>query len=268
MLLKAQDIASHLAFKCAVAAIIIFLLAPLVFVIIVSFTAGTVPSFPPDGLSLRWYGQALSSELFQRGVMTSLWLALVTTAIATPIGTIAAVGIARGNFAGREALQTFLLAPLVVPSIVIGIAILVASVGLGIRDAALRLIVGHVVIVLPYSIRTVLASLNRGDVALEEAARTLGANEARVFYHVTLPLCRPGIIAGMILAFIISFDDVAVSLFLVDAKNTTLPIAILAYLEYNFDPSISAISALLIFVTLAGAILIEKVFGIRRTLGV
>ena len=217
---------------------------------------------------MRWYGEALGHELFQRGMVTSVWLALAATLIATPIGTLAAIGIARTDFAGREALQTFLLAPLIVPTIVVGIAILVACVDLGVKDSAIRLIVGHVVIVLPYSIRTVLASLNRGDVVLEEAARTLGASTTRVFYHVTLPLCRPGVIAGMILAFIISFDDVAVSLFLVDSRNNTLPIAILAYLEYNFDPSISAISALLIFVTLAGAIAIEKVFGLRKALGV
>ena len=260
--------ATHPVFRVAVAIVIAFLLAPLVFVVIVSFTAGTVPSFPPDGWSLRWYRQALGHELFQRGIFTSVWLALVSTLIATPIGTLAAIGIARTNFAGREALQTFLLAPLIVPTIVIGIGILVAAVDLGIKNSAVRLIVGHVLIVLPYSIRTVLASLNRGDVVLEEAARTLGASALRVFYHVTLPLCRSGIIAGMILAFIISFDDVAVSLFLVDSKNNTLPIAILAYLEYNFDPSISAISALLIFVTLVGNIAIEKVFGIRRALGV
>jgi putative spermidine/putrescine transport system permease protein len=254
--------------RTGVAAILVFLLAPLVFVVIVSFNAGTVPSFPPDGLSLRWYGQALGHELFQRGIVTSFWLALVATLIATPIGTVAAIGIARTDFAGRELLQTFLLAPLIVPTIVVGIAILVAAVDVGIKNSAARLIAGHVLIVLPYSIRTVLASLSRADVVLEEAARTLGANGFRVFYRVTLPLCRPGIIAGMILAFIISFDDVAVSLFLVDSKNNTLPIAILAYLEYNFDPSISAISALLIFVTLVAAIAVEKVLGIRRALGV
>lgn len=265
---SATSLTDHPTFVAGVAAIVLFLLAPLIFVVVVSFTSNTVPSFPPEGLSFRWYVHALELDHFRHGIWTSAWLALAATAVSTPIGTLAAVGIARGDFRGRQALQSFLLTPLVVPTLVIGIAILVSASLTGVRDSALRLIIGHVVIVLPYSIRTVLASLNQADLAYEEAARTLGANAFRVFWRITIPLCRPGILAGMIMAFIISFDDVAVSLFLVDSTHNTLPIAILSYLEYNFDPSIAAISALLIFVTLMASILLERVFGIRRALGV
>lgn len=244
-----------------------FLLAPLLFVILVSFSAGSVPSFPPEGWSLRWYVHALTLDLFLRGMATSCWLALVATMIATPIGTAAALGIARGNFPGRNALQAFLMTPLIVPALVIGIALLVSTSAIDFRDSAFRLVVGHVIIVMPYSIRTVLASVSPVDLALEEAARTMGAREHQVFWHVTLPLIRPGIFAGMIMAFIMSFDDVAASLFLVDSRNNTLPIAILSYLEYNYDPSIAAISALLIIITVGAAIVLERLIGLRRALG-
>jgi putative spermidine/putrescine transport system permease protein len=121
--------------------------------------------------------------------------------------------------------------------------------------------------VLPYSIRTVLASLARMDPALEEAAMTLGASRWTAFWQVTLPLIKPGIVAGMAFAFILSFDDIAITLFLVDANTSTLPVAILSYLQYNFDPSIAAISSISILLTLALAFVLERIFGLQKLLG-
>jgi putative spermidine/putrescine transport system permease protein len=132
------------------------------------------------------------------------------------------------------------------------------------RLAPVRLFVGHVLIVMPYVIRTTLASLAQIDPALKEAAETLGASYRQVLLKIILPLIRPGIVAGMIFGFILSFDDVNVSLFLVDARTTTLPISVMSYLQYSFDPSVAAISSLLIAATFIITIVLERSFGLKR----
>jgi putative spermidine/putrescine transport system permease protein len=245
----------------------VFLLAPLVFVILVSFNGGDVPSFPPSDLSLKWYGEALRSENFMGGLVTSLWLALAATLVTAPIAVAAAFGISRGRWPGRALVEALFLSPLIVPGIVIGIAVLAAMAALGVGNAGLRLLLGHALIVLPYTLRTVLASMARMDPTLEEAGLVFGATRWQVLWHVTLPQLRGSIVAGCILSFILSFDDVSVSLFLGGTHSTTLPIAILSYMQYNFDPSIAAISAMLIIATLAVALVVERFFGLKKVLG-
>lgn len=257
----------HHTARVLTALIYVFLLAPLVFVVIVSFNGGPVPSFPPTDLSLRWYGEALASDNFMNGLVTSLWLALVATLVATPVGVAAAFGIARGRWKGRAMLEAFFLSPLIVPGIVIGIAVLVAMAALGFANAPVRLVLGHALIVLPYTLRTVLASMARMDPALEEAGQVFGANRWQVLRYITLPQLKGSILAGAILSFILSFDDVSVSLFLGSAQTTTLPIAIMSYMQYNFDPSIAAISAMLIVATLVVALLVERFIGLKKILG-
>jgi putative spermidine/putrescine transport system permease protein len=244
-----------------------FILAPIVVVVAVSLTDSPIPEFPPRGLTLRWYAHALSEDVFTTSALNSLWLATLATAIATPLALAAAYGLERGRFRGRDAIQTLLLAPLVVPSLVIGLAILLAFSGMGVRDVGARLVGAHVLITFPYMVRTILASLARLDPAVEEAARTLGASALRCFVLVTLPLVRPGVVAGMLFAFIVSFDNVSLSLFLTNARTNTLPIAILNYVEYNFDPSVAAISTMLVAFSLGAALLVERLVGLRRVVG-
>lgn len=257
----------HRIGQAVTALLYVFLLAPLVFVVLVSFNGGPVPSFPPTDLSLHWYLAALRSENFMNGLVTSAWLALAATLVAAPVGVCAAFGIARGRWRGRAALEAFFLSPLIVPGIVIGIAVLVALAAIDFGNAPVRLLIGHTLIVLPYTVRTVLASLARMDPALEEAGAVFGASRAQVLFHITLPQLKGSILAGAILSFILSFDDVSVSLFLSSAQTSTLPIAIMSYMQYNFDPSIAAISAMLIVATLAGALMVERFFGLKRILG-
>jgi putative spermidine/putrescine transport system permease protein len=138
---------------------------------------------------------------------------------------------------------------------------------MGVRDVGARLVGAHVLITFPYMVRTILASLARLDPAVEEAARTLGASALRCFVLVTLPLVRPGVVAGMLFAFIVSFDNVSLSLFLTNARTNTLPIAILNYVEYNFDPSVAAISTMLVAFSLGAALLVERLVGLRRVVG-
>ena len=254
-------------FVAVVVALYVFLLAPLVVIVAVSFNAGTVVTFPPVEFSLRWYFHALEQDLFVNALITSFWLGLAAAALSTPLGLIISLGIARGDFPGRNALQSFFLAPIVTPGIVIGIALLASFAAIGLRDAPVRLLLAHVLITFPFSVRTILASMARLDATLEEAAGTLGASPVQVFWRVTLPLIRPGIAAGAIFSFVMSFDNIPVSIFLVGGQTTTLPIAIISYLEYNFDPSIASVSSILIVASLSLALLLERIFGLRRVMG-
>jgi putative spermidine/putrescine transport system permease protein len=260
------ETAQHIAFRTLVWALYIFLLAPLVCVVLVSFNAEAIQSFPPAALTLHWYWFALNVDSFVRGTSASFLLALAATFVAAPIAIAAAVALWRSPWRGKVALEALFLSPIVVPGIVIGISLLVALAAVDVREAPIRLLCGHTLIVLPYIIRTTLASLARLDPSLEEAAETLGASRRQAFFHVTLPLIRPGVVAGVIFGFILSFDDVNVSLFLVDARTVTLPIAIMSYLQYSFDPSVAAISSMLILITLLLAIVLEWSFGLKRLL--
>jgi putative spermidine/putrescine transport system permease protein len=255
-------------FHAAIALLVVFILAPIVVVVVASFSAKAIPEFPPSEWSVRWYAHALSQPIFTDSAVNSAWLALVSTALATPIAMGVAYVIVRFDFRGKDALQTFMLSPLIVPSIVIGLAILLAFATIGIKGVGLRLIGAHVLITFPYLVRTIMASMARVDLTVEEAAKTLGANGLRTFWHITLPLVRPGIIAGMLFSFIVSFDNVSVSLFLTSARTNTLPLAILNYVEYNFDPSVAAISTMLILFSLSAAVLLERAVGLRRVVGV
>lgn len=256
-----------LTLRGSMALVYAFIFAPLVVVVVVSFNSGTIASFPIEGLSWRWYHKALATASFVDATLTSLWLAAAAVALSTPIALAAALGIAYGRFRHQAAIEAALMGPLLVPGIVIGIALLVAFSAVGFRDAPLRLLAAHTLIALPYSTRTILASLARIDGSLAESARTLGAGDWSVFWTITLPLLRPGLVAGAIFAFLQSFGDVPVSLFLTDARNNPLPLAILAYLEYNVDPTVAAISSMVTGACLAVALLLERLFGLRQAVG-
>jgi putative spermidine/putrescine transport system permease protein len=258
----------RLAYRALILGLFIFMLGPLVVAIAVSFNGGTVTAFPPHNLSLRWYAAALHNEAFRSAVSTSLLLGLGAALFGCAFGLLAALGIHRWSGSGKNLVQTLLLAPLVVPGVVIGIALLSSFVTVGLRDSWLRLLLAHTLICFPYSTRTVYASLARIESNLAEAAATLGASSRAVFWNITFPLVLPGLAAGAIFAFVISLDNVPVSVFLVDARTATLPIAIISYLEYNFDPSVAALSAMLIGAALILALTLEWLFGLRRAMGI
>ena len=244
-----------------------FIVGPTFVVVVSSFGGSSAIEFPPASWSLSWYARALSRSEFQSAAFNSLWIAGLTMLISTPLALAASLAIVRGSFPGKNAVQMFLLAPLVVPSIVIGLAILLLAATIGIRVVEERLVAAHVLITFPYLVRTIIASLSRVDPLAEEAARTLGANAFLAFWNVTLPAVFPGLIAGMIFAFIVSFDNVSISLFLASARMTTLPLSILSYVETNLDPSVAAVSSLLIVFSLTSAFLLERAVGLRRALG-
>ncbi len=252
--------------RLAVALTLSFILAPILIVIATAFGEASYVQFPPTGLTLKWFAAAARRPEFQSAGWTSLWLAASSTAIATPFALAAAIGLVRGRFRGRDAIQTFLTSPMIVPGIVISLALLVTSAALGVRSD-LRLLGAHVLLTLPYLTRSLIASLLRSDTLIEDAAYTLGASRLQTFLIVTLPGLYEGLLAGMLFALIISFDNVSISLFLASAKSNTLPLAVLSYVEFNYDPSIAALSTVLIVVSIASALVLERAVGLRAALG-
>jgi len=258
------DAIQRYSFKGLAWALYLFLLAPLACIVVVSFNDEPLQSFPPTVWSLRWYAFALQNASFVRGAMVSAVLAAAATLLATPLGVMAAIGLWKSGWRGKAAIEALFMSPIIVPGLVTGISLLVALAAIEVRQAPVRLMVGHVLIVLPYVVRTTLASLSQLDSSLQEAAETLGATPRQTFFQVILPLIRPGVVAGMIFGFILSFDDVNVSLFLVDTRTATLPISVMSYLQYSFDPSVAAISSMLIALIFGLTLLLERWFGLKR----
>jgi len=216
---------------------------------------------------LKWFAAAAHRPEFQSAGWTSLWLAASATLIATPFALAAAIGLVRGAFRGRDAVQTFLASPMIVPGIVISLGLLVTSTSVGFRSGDLRLLAAHVLLTMPYLTRALIASLTRSDLVIEDAARTLGASRLRTFFIITLPGLYGGLLAGMLFALIVSFDNVSISLFLASAKSNTLPLAILSSVEFNYDPSIAALSTMLILISIGSALVLERAVGLRAALG-
>lgn len=245
-------------------------LAPLAAIIWVSFFANKIISFPPTGYTLNWYQAAWEMPRFRDGFLTSLRLAVVATAISLLVGVPASVVLARGRFPGREAIQSLLLAPLIVPGIVAGAAfymfLIEIEVGTGVQVAMTftGLAIAHSLIALPWTVRLVTASLLGVDPQLREAALTMGARPFTAFRLVTWPVIRPGVVAGALFSFVVSFVDLEKSLFLVGPGTTTLPIVIVNYLEWSVDPTIAAVATVQIALIAAGLIVTDRYFKLAR----
>jgi putative spermidine/putrescine transport system permease protein len=226
--------------------ILLYLVAPVIVVVATAFTTTAYPVFPPQGFTLKWFERFLGMPEFTEAVRRSTFLALSSTTVATMLGTFSALALARYRFRGREAISAFMLSPILFPTIVFGLALLVFYSRIGLSGSFAGLVIAHSVLTTPFVIRLVMASLAEFDPAVEEASRNLGAGWWRTFLQVTLPLIRPGVLAGAVFAFIISFDELVVTLFLAGPDMTTLPVRIYTYVEFSSDPTISAISTMLI----------------------
>lgn len=247
-----------------VALVLAFLALPIVVVMPSAFSAGPNLGFPPQGLSLKWFKNVVDHPEFARALGVSLSVAVVATALSLGLGTLAAFALVRHHFPGRAALQLAFVAPLVFPAIVYGVAMLMVLSPLKLTRTALGLVLAHVIITLPYVLRTVSATLHGVDRRLEEAAQILGANPWRTFWNVTFPLVRPGLIAGATFSLIVSFDEFTVSLFLTGPGLMTLPLEIYHYTEFTIDPTIAAISTVLIVLSVATIMAIERFLGFER----
>ena len=244
--------------------VVLTLLAPLVVTLVVSVSASSVFNLPPPALSLRWYERTLRLRELWPAVRLSVSIALISSAVSLVLGTLCAIAITRGSFPGKTTLVTFMVSPLMMPGLVVGVALLSMLRELGLRDAYVSLLIGHVVITLPYVTRTVLASLALFDFTLIDAARTLGCSPPRALLKVMVPVLAPAFLTSGLFAFLASMDNYPISIFLVDARNKTLPILMLQYLEENPDPTIAAISSGLILLTIVVLLLADRLVGLRR----
>lgn len=260
----------RMALRSAAGVSLAYILLPMFFVIWLAFFAQEIPSFPPEGYSLKWFRAIAGNDRFITGFLLSLQAAVVAASIGLTIGIPAAVCLVRGRFRGREAVTSLMLMPLIVPGIVLGLALYIFHVeaeiatGWPILGSLGGLIAGHVLITIPWTVRLITASLVGMDRAVEEAAQSLGANRLTTFRRVTLPGILPGVIAAALFGFIASFGNLEMSLYLVGPGRTTLPIAILQYLEWKIDPTIAAVSVLQILFIGAAMLLTDRFVNIGR----
>jgi putative spermidine/putrescine transport system permease protein len=246
---------------------ILLLLAPTVIVLVTSFTSGYSLKFPPSGYSTRWY-LALwteSPEILQ-AFRLSLEVAAIATCVSAVMAVAAALALARRREPWARLFESAFLSPLMLPALAIGLALLMLFNLAGTGLSFATLVAGHIVITAPYIFRTTTASLVQLDPSLLESARSLGASPVYVFRSVTLPLILPGVAAGAFIAFMYSFDNVAVSLFLSDARSELLPIRMWHIIESNLDVRAAAVSGVLIAATLVLMTVMERVAGISRHL--
>jgi putative spermidine/putrescine transport system permease protein len=246
------------------ALVLLFLALPILTVIPISFSASPVFSFPPQSFSLRWYANIRNADSVLSALALSAQIAFLSTCISLVIGTLAAIAIVRDYIPGGRAIATLMVAPLMVPGLVLGIAFLQAAREFGLRDAYATLLLAHVVVTLPFIMRTVLASLSLFDFTMIDAARMLGLSYPRALWKVLVPNILPGFMSGALFAFVASFDNYPVSIFLVDVRTKTLPIQLLNQLEMSPDPTLAAVSTMLIGLTVLTLIISDRLVGLRR----
>jgi putative spermidine/putrescine transport system permease protein len=239
------------------------MLAPLVLIVWMSFTPAAFFRLPFSDFSLRWYREAFNYPGFLNSFVLSLQLALVSGLVATALSFFAAYGLVRYRFRGKAALQALFMSPILVPGVVFGIAMLQFVNGMGLYNTFWALVLAHVSLIVPYALRTIHAQLRAVPEDVEWAAQTLGAGKLRTLWKVTLPLCRRGVLAGFLLAFIISFAEVTVVIFMTGPAYQTLPIRIYNYLTDQIDPTVAAISAMLIGLSLLLVFLLDRLGGLR-----
>jgi putative spermidine/putrescine transport system permease protein len=246
------------------------MLLPVVIVVLAGLNAGDYLTFPPQGLSFRWVIGFLTSQSLRTSYLLSLLIAFVVMLLSTTLGTMAALFLTRVKFPGRSLLRAYFLAPLMLPGLVLGLALYVFYVvtNIGLARTLPGMVIGHVLVTVPYVIGTVSAALYNFDISLEDAARSLGAGPLRAFRGVTLPIISPGIMAGSIFAFIVSFGQFDISLFLSTPNITPLPIAIYNSLRYKFEPTAAAAGVFAIGLVVLSMLLTNRITNLARFAGI
>ncbi|MBA3877244.1 MAG: polyamine ABC transporter permease [Anaerolinea sp.] len=236
-------------------------MAPTLVVVPMSFTASNALTFPPEGLSTRWYEKMVTDPQWSTGFLNSAKVAFLTAILATVLGTLAALGTVRGRFPGRGAVNGLILSPLIVPVIIIAIGMFSVFVRWKITGSIVGLVLAHTALAVPFVVVNVATSLRSMDRNLEQAAQSLGAGPVRTFRRITLPLILPGVLAGGLFAFITSWDEVVVSIFLTSARFRTLPVEMWEQVRQVVDPTVAAVSTTLLAVTTT---LLLLAFVVRR----
>jgi putative spermidine/putrescine transport system permease protein len=243
--------AGRLVLRVVAGLILFYLVVPIVIVIPLSFSSATYLTFPPPGVSLQWYDKFFGRADWLHAAWLSIWVGLSVTALATALGTPAAIGLVRGRFRGRSLINIFVVSPLVVPVIIVAIGIYFFYSTIRLIGSPLALVFAHTCLAVPFVVVNVSATLYGFDERLECAAMSLGANRWRTFWQVTFPIIRPGILTGALFAFITSFDELIVALFVSGTSAVTLPRKMWNAIRFEIDPTIAAVSTLLVAFTAA-----------------
>jgi putative spermidine/putrescine transport system permease protein len=244
----------------------LFLILPVFVIVLSAFSPKEYPEFPPTGFSFRWFTAFLGNPDWNESLWISIMLLVIVTIITVVLGTLAAYGIARLDFRGKQALQSFMLSPLMIPQIVLGIALLYVFTSMGIVGTMTGLIIGHIIVAFPYVIRSVGVSVSNLNPKLELASMSLGAGPLQTFFRVTLPLIKPGIVAGAVFTAVTSFGEVSISLFVSSPSTVTVPVRIFNYIEQTYDPAVNAVSVIFIGVAVIALIIIEKTIGLTKVM--
>lgn len=248
------------------ATVVLFMLAPLIIVCLVAFTPGQTLSIPWRDYSLRWFRAVFEHSDLVQSFWNSLGVAAVAATVSVALAVPAGLAIARFEFRGRQALNGLLLSPLIVPHLVLGVAMLRLFALMDARGSSVWLTTAHVVIVTPYALRLVIAALAGMDPAIEQAAQSLGASRWTIFRRITLPLMLPGITGGWMLAFINSFDEVTMSIFITSPQTVTLPVRMYMLATESIDPMMAAVSALIVGLTAAVMVVLDRLYGLDKIL--
>jgi putative spermidine/putrescine transport system permease protein len=222
----------------------LYLVAPLAIVLIISFSSASFLQFPPPGVSLRWYANLFADPAWVRSIWVSVQILVPTAILATVLGTAAAYALVRGRVPGGAFIAACLMLPLVVPGILVGAALYGVYRALGLNGTLTGLVIGHVVLTMPYVVATVTSSLRTLDPRLEDAAFTMGAPPWATFRRVTLPLILPAVASSLLFAMVVSFDELIVSLFVSTARLRPVAVQMWSNLRGDFDPTIAAIATL------------------------
>jgi putative spermidine/putrescine transport system permease protein len=244
------------AFYALCGAVFVFLIMPVLVVVPMSFSSSRYLQFPPPGLSLRWYANYLGDPEWTGATIRSLIVAALVTGICTVTGTAAALGLVRGTFRGKQLVNGLIVSPMVVPVIIVAIALYFfyapfKTWGMPLIGTVPGLVIAHSLLALPLVVINVSATLRGFDRNLEMASLNLGASPLTTFRRVTLPLIRPGIISGALFAFITSFDELVIAIFISGSTARTLPVKMWEGIRLEIDPTIAAVSSLLIAVSVA-----------------
>lgn len=243
-----------------------FVLAPLVVICLVAFTPENTLSIPTTSFSLRWFQAIFAHPDFVASFGNSLWLATLAATIAVLLSVPAALAIDRYSFPGRDALNALFLSPLIIPHLVLGVAFLRLFALIGGTGSFAWLVATHVIVITPYVLRLVMAAFTGLDRSAEQAALTLGASHMTVFRRVTAPMILPGITGGWLLAFINSFDELTMSIFVTSPQTVTLPVRMYMYATESIDPMMAAVSALMIALTAVAMLVLDRAFGLDKIL--
>jgi spermidine/putrescine transport system permease protein len=245
--------------KVWTAAVYCFLFMPILAVIFMSFNSSKYSIFPPPGFTLKWYAEATRDPNVLLAIRNSLMIAVCASAGATTIGTLAALGFVRNRFRMREILSVLFLSPMIIPEIITGIALLSMATLLNIKGGYGLIVVGHILIGLPFVMTVVSARLHGFDSSLEEAAMDLGADEVMTFRRVTMPLIMPGIIGGALLSFTISFDNFVMTYLLAGTGMMTVPIQIYSMVRFEINPKVHSLSAVIVVISMTLMVINEKI---------